>query len=65
MCSPTLDLGKREGQLPLLQVPTAGSAWQLRWVLGQAKSAEHEQQCISKRRTLLHISGEKLVSPLV
>lgn len=40
MYSPSLEQGKREGQLPLVQVPIVHSAWQLSWVLDVAKSTE-------------------------
>lgn len=44
MYSPSLELGKREGQLPLVQVPIVHSAWQLSWVLELAKSTEQTQK---------------------
>lgn len=43
MYSPSLELGKREGQLPLVQVPIVHSAWQLSWVLELAKSTERKK----------------------
>lgn len=64
MYSPTLELGKREGQLPLLQAPIAHSAWQLSWVLELAKTTEHKRSTSANAKSL-HISGEKLVSSLV
>lgn len=57
MCSPILELGKRGGQLPFLQVPTVHWAQQPRWVLELAKSTEHKK-CISKCKKWLH-SSEK------
>lgn len=57
MCSPSLELGKREGQLPFLQVPTAHWAQQPWWVLELTKSTEHNKW-ISKCKKWLH-SSEK------
>lgn len=57
MYSPTLELGKRGGQLPLLQVPSVHWAQQPHWVLQLAKGTEHKKS-ISKCKKWLH-SSEK------
>lgn len=57
MSGASLERGKREGQLPLVQVPIVHSARPLSWAAELAKS--NEWKSISK---LLYISGEKLLS---